>query len=356
MHMERSNTQHPPTDIVWEQRWHPLRREWVIFASHRSARPWSGARTIPSEEVPPYDPTCHFCPGNLRVSGIRNPEYDDPYVFDNDHPPVAFRAPEDLCSEDLFRTRPASGIARVVCYSRRHNTTLAEMPVERIRRVVDAWRAQFEEIGAHDEIRHVLIFENKGKEVGVSNPHPHCQIYGTNFVFDIILREMESLRTYREETGGCMFCTLMDAERRDGCRIVYENASVQVWVPFFARYPYEVFVAPRAHRRTLLDLTEEEMSDLSDALKALLVKYDNLFSLSFPYVMVLHQAPTDGAPHEEFHAHIEFHPPLRSPGMLKYLAGPEIGGGNIINPSSPEAKAEEMRRASGVHYSDNQYP
>ena len=284
------------------------------------------------------------------MSGIRNPDYDTPYVFDNDHPPVALQAPESSPSSDLFQTSRASGMARVVCYSKQHNITLAEMTVEKIRNVVEVWRDQFRDMGACEDVRYVLIFENKGKEVGVSNPHPHCQIYGTNFVFDIIQREIESLRAYREKTGTCLLCTLMEAERRDGRRIVYENPSIQVWVPFFARYAYEVFVAPRAHRRNLADLAEEEISDLSDALKTLLVAYDSLFSFSFPYVMAIHQSPTDGGRHDEFHLHLEFHPPLRQPGMLKYLAGPEIGGGNIINPSSPEVKAEELRNVYGAQY------
>jgi len=338
---------------IWEQRWHPWRREWVIIAAHRSHRPWLGEKTRlqKNNNVPAYEPTCYFCPRNKRVSGQINPDYKEPYVFVNDHPPVGPQAPEvEEQVGKFYRRRRASGIAKVICYTPLHNTSLAEMPVPTIVPVVKCWQEQYREIGNLPEVNHVLIFENRGKVVGVSNPHPHCQVYGTNFVFSIIQREVEAALDYRQQHKKCIFCTVLEAEKLDGRRLVYENETHIAFIPFFAQYAYEVVIMPRNHVQSISQLSESEVKDFADILHTVLCKYDNLFQIDFPYVMAFHQAPTDGNPHDEYHFHVEIHPPLRQPNLLKYLAGPEIGGGNIINPTTPEEKAQELREADTVHY------
>lgn len=337
---------------VWEERWHPLRQEWVIVAAHRQDRPWQGV-TVPTElsSLPDYVPDCYMCPGNLRASGARNPHYQETFVFDNDFPCVGWNAPEALeRPPGIYRNRPARGWARVVCYSPRHNLTLAELDVANIVTLLSVWKAQYLELGEHPEIAHVLIFENKGEVVGVSNPHPHCQIYATNFVFKYIEIEARASQQHLRETGRLLFQDILVAERQDGRRILCENDTAIAFVPYFARYAYEVFVAPKATHSSLASLSTQEMRDLADVLKRVLVKFDNLWQMPFPYVMVLHQAPTDGGDYSSFHFHIEFHPPLRKPNLLKYLAGPEIGGGNFLSDTSPEEKAEELRRQPDVHY------
>jgi len=338
--------------IKWEQRWHPLREEWVIVAAHRQDRPWLGERSVAVEaSVPEYVADCYFCPGNTRVSGSRNENYSGVFVFDNDHPCVGLDAPRDLnAPPGIYRNRPATGIARVVCYSPKHNATLAELEVAEIQVLLETWRDQYVDLGSRQEVKHVLVFENKGDVVGVSNPHPHCQIYATNFVFKTIQSEADVSRRYYEETGRVLFQDILKSESQDGRRIIYENSSAIAFLPYFARYAYECYVAPKATHAALAGLSVSEMRDLAQALKIMLVRYDNLWRTSFPYVMTLHHAPTDGEVHEGFHFHIEFHPPLRKPRLLKYLAGPEIGGGNFLGDTLPEEKAAELRNLSDVHY------
>jgi UDPglucose--hexose-1-phosphate uridylyltransferase len=196
----------------------------------------------------------------------------------------------------------------------------------------------------------VLIVENKGEVVGVSNPHPHGQIYATNFVFKTIETEAAASRRYFQEHGRVLFQDILRSELEDGRRILFENASAVVFLPYFARYAYECYVAPKATHASLATLSASERRDLAVALKSLLVRYDNLWQMSFPYVLALHQAPTDGADYNAFHFHIECHPPLRKPHLLKYLAGPEIGGGNFLSDTRPEAKAAELLAVPAVHY------
>lgn len=336
----------------WEQRWHPLREEWVVVAAHRQDRPWTGEVVGDAEgDVPAYEPDCYLCPGNLRSGGARNPRYESTFVFDNDHPCVSADAPKNPpAPRPPFQVRPASGVARVVCFSPRHDLTLAEMAPERAQEVLAAWQRESRELGARPEVRYVLVFENKGKAVGVSNPHPHGQIYATNFVFQTIAKEVEVSERYRRDTGRVLFRDILDAEAEDGRRILFENETAVAFVPYFARYAYEVFVAPKATRPDVASLSDAEVVDLTEALQRVLVKLDNLWRMRFPYVMPLHQAPTDGGDYEAFHFHLELHPPLRKPNLLKYLAGPEIGGGNFLSDTVPEEKAAELRALPDEHY------
>ncbi|MDP9151505.1 MAG: galactose-1-phosphate uridylyltransferase [Myxococcota bacterium] len=337
---------------VWEERWHPLREEWVVVAAHRQHRPWSGENvSTRPKAAPAYDPACYLCPRNTRVGGKRNPDYGRTFVFDNDHPCVGLDAPDGLVPPpEPYRSRRANGIARVICFSPRHDATLATLPVDMVREVVETWRQQTRDLGQHPEVKHVLCFENKGEVVGVSNPHPHGQIYATNFVFKSIETELSAMIRYRKDTGRGLFEDIIRAEQEDGRRMLFEDDRVVAFVPYFGRYTYEVYVAPKRRVAHVFDLTEEEASSLAIALKEITVRFDNLWQMPFPYVMPLHQAPTDGGDYGAYHFFVAFHPPLRQPGLLKYLAGPEIGGGNFLTDSSPEAKAAELRAASPVHY------
>ena len=337
---------------MWEERWHPLREEWVIIAAHRQDRPWSGETIEHEEEVlPEYLPDCYLCPGNTRISGKRNDSYTGTFVFDNDHPSVGPLAPIDLQKPaGIYRNQPARGVARVVCYSPNHSLALAELELPEIEKLLRVWQEQYRELGGRDDIEHVLIFENKGEAVGVSNPHPHCQVYANNFVFKTIETEARVSARHLKETGRTLFQDVLKAEQEDGRRIICENESAIAFLPYFARYTYEVFVAPKRTYASIAALPLDELSDFGAVLKQVLVKFDNLWRMPFPYVMPLHQAPTDGKDHAGFHFHIEFHPPLRRPNLLKYLAGPEIGGGNFLSDTAPEEKAAELRAQPDVHY------
>ena len=345
------------SNAIWEERWHPLREEWVIVAAHRQDRPWSG-ETVPREEqqIPTYVADCYLCPGNARVSGATNPVYNGVFVFDNDHPSVGPDAPTDISpATGIYKNRPASGVARVVCYTPRHDLSLAQLPPVEIENLLIEWQRQYRDLGARNDVNHVLIFENKGDVVGVSNPHPHCQIYATNFVFKTIETEASASARHFSETGQPLFQKIIEAEQKDEKRIIAETDSAIAFVPYFARYAYEVYAAPKRTHASLADLTDTEVQDFAATLKEVLVRFDNLWQMSFPYVMALHQAPTDGGDHRGFHFHVEFHPPLRKPNLLKYLAGPEIGGGNFLSDTSPEQKAAELRSVSPTHYSAKSY-
>ncbi len=341
---------------VWEERWHPLREEWVIVAAHRQDRPWSG-ETVPLEQqvLPAYLDDCYLCPVNSRVSGQINPAYQGVFVFDNDHPCVGINAPSDLNTPPgIYRNRPAHGIARVVCYTPRHDLALAQLHLIEIENLLATWQRQYIDLGQRPDINHVLVFENKGEVVGVSNPHPHCQIYATNFVFKTIETETAVSARHLAAVGRPIFQEIIAAEQLDNTRIICENQSALAFLPYFARYAYEVFVAPKQTHSSLADLSDAEVHDLAAVLQEALVRFDNLWQMPFPYVMTLHQAPTDGNDHRGFHFHIEFHPPLRKPNLLKYLAGPEIGGGNFLSDTAPEQKVAELRALPNQHYSAKQ--
>jgi UDPglucose--hexose-1-phosphate uridylyltransferase len=224
------------------------------------------------------------------------------------------------------------------------------MAVPDIARIIETWRRETYDLGARPEVKQVLIFENKGEVVGVSNPHPHGQIYATNFTWKTFDTELEAQRRYARETGRALVADIIDAERRDGRRVLYEDECAIAFVPYFARYAYEVYVAPTRRVPHVSALSDGECESVARALKDVTVRYDNLWRQPFPYVMPLHQAPTDGGAYEDFHFFIGFLPPLRRPETIKYLAGPEIGGGNFLSDTSPEEKAAELRAQSTIHY------
>lgn len=334
---------------VWEQRWHPLREEWVLYTSHRGGRPWIGDTHVALEQSPPtYDSTCALCPGNARVKG-RNPVYEGVYCFTNDLPTFADDAPDPLCSDDFYTARRVTGTAEVVCYSPDHSKTFVDLSGAETRQVVALWRERTIELGARRGVDHVLIFENKGSLVGTSNPHPHCQIYAGNLIYGHTVAEVESARRFFERTGGFLGQEIVRREALSP-RVVAQNDSFLACVPWFARYAYEVFILPKRQIASLAELTSDEVAALGLMIREVATRYDNLWQMPMPYVMAIHQAPT--APHEYswYPFHLEFHPPLRTPDTLKYLAGPEIGGGSMTNESNPDEKAEELRAVSSIHY------
>jgi UDPglucose--hexose-1-phosphate uridylyltransferase len=334
---------------VLEQRWHPLREEWVLFTSHRGERPWIGDRHPTSEvPLPSYDPTCALCPGNKRIHGV-NPPYTGVYWFTNDLPCFSAATPDPPRGDELYQTRTAWGTAEVVCYHPDHSKTFVDLSDEETRAVVDLWAERYAVLGARSEVDHVLIFENKGSLVGTSNPHPHCQIYAGNLIYGFIAQEVVSGRQFFQRTGRFLGQEIMRREAH-GPRVVAANDSFLACVPWFARYAYEVFVLPRRQVASLADLTAVERAQLGLMLREVAICYDNLWRMPMPYVMAIHQAPTDGADHSSFPFHLEFHPPLRKPDTMKYLAGPEIGGGSMTNESDPDEKAAELRATAGPHY------
>ena len=211
------------------------------------------------------------------------------------------------------------------------------------------WRDRTRVLSARDEIAHVFPFENKGAAIGVTLTHPHGQIYAYPFVPPVVRREIAQAELHRARTGRCLFCDVRDAERADGRRVLAEEPGWIAYLPFFARYPYETHLVATRCVRALPDLGETEVRGLARILKRVLVGFDALFELSFPYIMAVHQAPKGGAP---YHLHVEFYPPLRSATKLKYLAGSEAGAGMYINDTLAEEKAAELRAKVPPHVPD----
>ncbi|HEV2704704.1 MAG TPA: galactose-1-phosphate uridylyltransferase [Pyrinomonadaceae bacterium] len=325
-----------------ELRWHPLLGEWVATATRRQTRTF----------LPPADfcPLCPTKPGGFPTE-IPEPNYDI-VVFENRFPSLSTEPPApSVEATELYPVRPSKGVCEVVVYSPRHTSTLADEPVEQIYKLIQVWTDRFRELSALDFVDYVFIFENKGEAIGVTLHHPHGQIYAYPFIPPRIARELERSRAHMQATGRCLVCDILAEERRDGRRIVCESDSFVAAIPFFARYPYEVNIFPVRHLQALTEMTDAERRELAATLKQVLMAYDKLFDLSFPYMMVLHGRPSDGGDYEHYHFHIEFYPPLRAAGRLKYLAGSETGAGMFINDTHAEEKAAELRaHIAPVHW------
>jgi UDPglucose--hexose-1-phosphate uridylyltransferase len=321
-----------------------LTGEWLLVSPHRTARPWQGQVEDPVvEERPPYDPACYLCPGNERAGGAKTPAYPSTYVFDNDFAALLpDTPPEHLDREGLLIADSERGICRVVCFSPRHDLTLGQMPPAAIRQVVDTWAEQYTEIGGIDWVRNVLVFENRGAMMGASNPHPHGQIWANERIPNEVAKELTQQRGYAE-SGGCLLCDYLEVELEDGQRIVANNDHFVVLVPFWAVWPFETLVLPRTHHGALPSLDPAQRDGLADILRRLARRYDNLFGVTFPYSMGLHQQPTDDAAHPEWHLHAHFHPPLlRSATVRKFMVGYELLG-QPQRDITPESAAERLR-------------
>lgn len=325
-----------------ELRWNPQLKQWVIVATHRQDRTYKP----PAE----FCPLCPTLPGEFPTE-VPAEDYEI-VVFQNKFSSLTQPPPPlEVEGSALYQTAPAEGVCEVVLYSPRHDSTLAQESEEHIQNLIQVWTDRYIELGQKPNIQYVLIFENKGDAVGVTLSHPHGQIYAFPFIPPTLEKELEAALEHEAETGTCLYCDILAEEREDGVRIVAENEFFTAFVPFFARYPYEVHVYSRRHLQNLADFTTEDQAELAQILKQVLQKYDALFEFSLPYMMVLHQAPPKGDyPH--YHFHIEFYPLNRTANKLKYLAGVESGAGTFITDMSPEDQAERLRSARKDGISD----
>ena len=317
-----------------ELRWHPFFEEWVITATHRQERTF----------LPPAD-YCPFCPTRPGAAPTEVPAPDyEIVVLQNRFPSLQPAPPAPAVrGSELGPVQPSRGVCEVVLYSPRHDGSLADRTEQEIERLVHVWTDRYVELGRLDYVEYVFIFENKGEAVGVTLTHPHGQIYAFPYVPPLVRRELEASANHLARTGRCLTCDVLDRERADEQRLVAESAAFLAFVPWYARYPYEVHVASKGHRGALSDLDPDEKRDLARMLKTVLGKYDALWGFSLPYIMVMHQRPSDGRPHEGYHFHTEFYPPHRTRDRLKYLAGCESGAGTFINDTLPEETAAELR-------------
>lgn len=313
-------------------RWHPLRGEWVTYAAYRQGRTF-----LPPPEYNPLAVTTD--PANPTEV----PAGDwDVAVFDNRFPSLGGPAAEPPST--IVPTRQATGHCEVVVFTKDPKASLGALPLSHLELLMQVWGDRTERLAARGDIAYVLPFENRGAEVGVTLHHPHGQIYAYPVVPPVPARMQEQALEHHATHGRGPLCDLIDAERRDGRRILYEGPHAVAFVPVCARYPYEVWVATIEPVPHFGRLDDAQRGDLARALKTVLAKFDGLWKRPFPYLMAWYQAPTDGRPHPESHLHAEFYPPYRTPDRLKYLAGTELAAGFFAMDALPEDKARELQQ------------
>ncbi|XP_073334793.1 galactose-1-phosphate uridylyltransferase [Pagrus major] len=340
-------------------RYNPLRDTWVLVSAHRMKRPWAGQVEKPPEEhIPRYDPGNPLCPGNKRANGEVNSDYDSTYVFENDFPALQPDAPDPGSDQHpLFQSTAARGVCKVMCFHPWSDITLPLMKKHEVVKVIDKWAGLVEELGA--TYPWVQIFENKGATMGCSNPHPHCQVWASNFLPNEPALSDRCQRSYYQKHGEPMLLQYarQEAERKE--RVVVESSDWLAVVPYWATWPYQTLLLPRRHVLRITDLTTEEREGLADIMRCLLTKYDNLFEISFPYSMGWHGAPTgphlkEDNSHWQLHAH--YYPPLlRSATVKKFMVGYEMLAQEQRD-LTPEQAAEKLRNLPEEHYKnrDNQ--
>ena len=335
--MKFNPTEHP------HRRYNPLRREWVLVSPHRTKRPWQGQQETVADERPPYDPKCYLCPGNARAGGEANPHYTGTYVFDNDFAALLGEKPSDPDGREdsLFRCQPVSGTCRVICFHPRHDLTLPQMREEEIVKVVQTWIDQTRELG--ERYAWVQVFENKGAVMGCSNPHPHGQIWASDFVPNEPAVEDGSQQDYFRDKKRSMLLDYAQREIELGERVVASNSRWAAIVPFWAVWPFEVLLLPLEPVQRLTDLDEQSRLLLASISKELLTRYDNLFNTSFPYSMGWHGAPFVKGDQAHWQLHAHFYPPLlRSASIKKFMVGYEMLG-EAQRDLTPEQAAARLR-------------
>lgn len=309
------------------RRFNPFTGSYVQVSPHRSKRPWLGQQEkVMSAIGISYDPECFLCPGNKRVGGELNPDYSDTYVFTNDFGALTQNIPNgEFVEGEFFKAKSEKGICKVICFSPDHSKTIPELELTQVVEVVKTWKKEYEMLGSEPFINYVQIFENKGEVMGCSNPHPHGQIWAQQSIPDEPFKKQLNFRKYYKRKKSTMVLDYVQEELKKKDRIIDENESFVILVPFWAVWPFEAMIAPKTHIESLAVMNNRQIEDLAEAYRNLTQRYDRLFDISFPYSAGLHQAPTDGLAHPEWDLHMVFYPPLlRSATVKKFMVGYEM--------------------------------
>ena len=342
-------------------RYNPLKDDWVLVSPHRMKRPWQGKVEEKNEaRIQRFNPNNPLCPGATRSNGEINPDYKDTFVFNNDFPAlldIKFEmddsVKDDDIENDLFKIKPVSGACKVMCFHPYSDLTLPLMSIDAIVLVIKKWIEILNDLSPKYDW--VQIFENKGDINGCSNPHPHCQVWASDFLPNEIRVKNETQRKFFEKHNKIMLVEYLEKELKLNERIVVKNENWVVLVPYWATWPFETILLPRRHIIRLQDLTIDEINSLADIMKRLLIKYDNLFECSFPYSMGFHFAPTGthlNEPNTWWQLHASYFPPLiRSATIKKFMVGYEL----LSQPQrdlTPEKAAAQLAKLSDTdHYS-----
>ncbi|KAA1188407.1 UDP-glucose--hexose-1-phosphate uridylyltransferase [Pseudohalioglobus sediminis] len=330
------------------RRRNPLTGDWVLVSPHRAKRPWQGQLEDADESaLPAHDPSCYLCAGNTRVNGEVNPDYRGPWVFDNDFAALKDEGHKHREDDPLIAMEAVSGTSRVICFSERHDLTLPELPVASVRAIVDTWCEQWQSLS--ERFKWVQVFENKGAINGCSNPHPHGQIWASDFLPTLAAREDEQQAGYFRDHGAAMLLDYALRERSEGERVVSANDQWLAVVPWWASWPFETLLLPLKPLRHFGELDAGGRDALAEILRDLTTRYDNLFNCSFPYSMGWHGAPAGSeADHWQLHAH--FYPPLlRSATVKKFMVGYEMLA-EVQRDLTPEQAARRLRELPSIHY------
>ncbi len=337
------------------RRYNPLTGEWILVSPHRAKRPWQGQQEKSQQEKrPEYDPKCYLCPGNERAGGAaKNPDYQETFVFTNDFSSLLPDTPDGNFQQgELFKAESEKGICRVICFSPRHDLTIPEMAVKDIKKVVDLWQKEYQELGDKDFINYVQIFENKGAVMGCSNPHPHGQIWSQSTVPVEPAKESTKQKEYFDKHKKSLLADYLEQELETGTRILIKNNHFTALVPFWATWPFETMIISNRHIQHIGQFSEAEKTAFAEIYKKLTIRYDNLFEVSFPYSAGLHQSPTDDMQHPYWHFHMHFYPPLlRSATVKKFMVGYEMLG-NPQRDITAETSAQRLRSLSEIHYKE----
>lgn len=326
------------------KRYNILTGEWVLVSPHRAKRPWQGQNEALSNEVrPSYDESCYLCAGNTRINGEVNPDYKDAYVFTNDFAALQNDSKSFQINEGLLQAQSETGICKVICFSPDHSKSLANMDVESIQKVVKTWQAEYQSLGSNPTINYVQIFENKGAVMGCSNPHPHGQIWSQSTLPNEVEKKDKNQQTYYQKTNTSLLGAYLKQELEKQERIIFENDHFVVLIPFWAIWPFEAMIVPKAHQKDILAMHEAQTTAFAEAISVLTKAYDKLFNTSFPYSSGIHQAPTNGDANAHWHWHMSFYPPLlRSATVKKFMVGYEMFG-SPQRDITPEIAANRLK-------------
>ncbi|WP_321418247.1 UDP-glucose--hexose-1-phosphate uridylyltransferase [uncultured Desulfobacter sp.] len=353
--MLKHNALKPNPENQPHRRFNLLTGEWILVSPHRMDRTWTGQHETPgNRQDDRYDPGCDLCPGNRRASGQTNPMYTQPFVFTDD---FSVLLPDTVMAKSsldvLLQIAPESGLCRVICYTPRHDLTMARMTEDQIRAVIDVWLDEFNTLGQRKNITYIQIFEDKGEMMGGTNPHPHGKIWASSSIPNLILKEDFRQQCYMQDHDRCLLCDYLERELNEEERIVFANDSFVCLVPFWAIWPFETMILPRRHMGAINFMNEKEKTDLAGIIRQLGICYDNLFETSFPYSMGIHQQPIIKGPAGTsaiWHFHFHYYPPLlHANGIKKQMAGYEI----LAMPQrdiTPEQAAGMLRSQDGIHY------
>ena len=309
------------------RRYNPLTNEWILVSPNRTDRPWQGqTENTPKVDKPKYDQNCYLCPKNIRANGEKNPNYESTYVFTNDYSSLKMDVEaEKINIGEILKAESEKGICKVVCFSPRHDLTLTELNIYEIEKVVSTWQNEYDKIGSMTEINYVQIFENKGSVMGASNPHPHGQIWAQQSIPMEPLKEQYNFKKYFDVHKSTLLNDYLKIEHEHNERIVFENQNFVIVVPYWAVWPFETMIVSKKPYQNILEFDDQAKSDFAEAIKVISSKYDKVFNVSFPYSAGIHQSPTDGKLHPEWHFHMHFYPPLlRSATIKKFMVGYEM--------------------------------